>query len=200
MQSSPPSAGTQHASQSSRGGLPGQPLVALAIRPGGPAHGRTRTPFRFALSVFRVADMIGIVGQRRRSASPLSNDGDGSCCGDGSCWLMAVQMLANRWTCKPPQREKRSWRTTTTLPGRLDSCRGMVAGCRPGQEQTGPSKGGGLMRVLGGDSTGEAAGSVAAYRVRNALREAACPAEEAPSWPGGTGRMAGDGWLSELLQ
>ena len=37
------------------------------------------------------------------------------------------------------------------------------------------------MRMLGGDSTGEATGSAAAYRVRNALREAACPAEEAPS-------------------
>ena len=59
--------------------------------------------------------------------------------------------------------------------------RGMVAGCRPGQEQTGPSKGGGLMRMLGGDSTGEATGSAAADRVRNALREAACPAGEAPS-------------------
>ena len=31
--------------------------------------------------------------------------------------------------------------------------RGMVAGCRPGQEQTGPPKGGGRMRMLGGDST-----------------------------------------------
>ena len=61
------------------------------------------------------------------------------------------------------------------------TCRGMVAGCRPGREQTGPPKGGGLMRMLGGDSTGEATGSAAAYRVRNALREAACPAEEAPS-------------------
>ena len=37
------------------------------------------------------------------------------------------------------------------------------------------------MRMLGGDSTGEAPGSAAAYRMRNALREAACPAEEAPS-------------------
>ena len=36
------------------------------------------------------------------------------------------------------------------------------------------------MRMLGGDSTGEATGSAAADRVRNALREAACPAEEAP--------------------
>ena len=35
------------------------------------------------------------------------------------------------------------------------------------------------MRMLGGDSTGEATGSVAADRVRNALKEAACPAEEA---------------------
>ena len=43
------------------------------------------------------------------------------------------------------------------------------------------SKGVGLMRMLGGDSTGEATGSAAADRVRNALREAACPAEEAPS-------------------
>ena len=59
--------------------------------------------------------------------------------------------------------------------------RGMVAGYRPGQEQTGPPKGGGRMRMLGGDSTGEATGSAAADRVRNALREAACPAEEAPS-------------------
>ena len=32
--------------------------------------------------------------------------------------------------------------------------RGMVAGCRPGQEQTGPPKGAGRMRMLGGDSTG----------------------------------------------
>ena len=56
------------------------------------------------------------------------------------------------------------------------------------------------MRMLGGESTGEATGSAAADRVRNALREAACPAEEAPSWPGGTGRMAGGQWLSELLQ
>ena len=61
------------------------------------------------------------------------------------------------------------------------TCRGMVAGCRPGQDQTGPPKGGGLMRMLGGDSTGEATRSAAADRVRNALREAACPAEEAPS-------------------
>ena len=59
--------------------------------------------------------------------------------------------------------------------------RGMVARYLPGQEQTGPPKGGGRMRMLGGDSTGEATGSVAADRVRNALREAACPAEEAPS-------------------
>ena len=59
--------------------------------------------------------------------------------------------------------------------------RGVVAGCRPGQEQTGPPKGGGRMRMLGGDSTGEATGSAAADRVRNALREAACPTEEAPS-------------------
>ena len=59
--------------------------------------------------------------------------------------------------------------------------RGIVAGCRPGQEQTGPLKGGGRMRMLGGDSTGEATGSAAADRVRNALREAACPTEEAPS-------------------
>ena len=34
--------------------------------------------------------------------------------------------------------------------------RGMVTGCRPGQEQTGPPKGGGRMHMLGGDSTGEA--------------------------------------------
>ena len=59
--------------------------------------------------------------------------------------------------------------------------RGMVAGYRPGQEQTGPPKGGGRMRMLGGDSTGEATGSAAADRVRNALREAVCPAEKAPS-------------------
>ena len=59
--------------------------------------------------------------------------------------------------------------------------RGMVAGCRPGQEQTGAPRGGGRMRMLGGDSTGEATGSAAADRVRNALREAACPTEEAPS-------------------
>lgn len=37
------------------------------------------------------------------------------------------------------------------------------------------------MRMLGGDSTGGATGSAAADRVRNALREAACPAKEAPS-------------------
>ena len=37
------------------------------------------------------------------------------------------------------------------------------------------------MRMLGGDSTGEAIGSAAADRVRSALREAACPTEEAPS-------------------
>ena len=36
------------------------------------------------------------------------------------------------------------------------------------------------MRMLGGDSTGEAPGLATANRVRNALREAACPAEEAP--------------------
>ena len=59
--------------------------------------------------------------------------------------------------------------------------RGMVAGCRPGQEQTGPPKGGGRRRMLGGDSTGEATGSAAADRVRNTLREAVCPTEEAPS-------------------
>ena len=59
--------------------------------------------------------------------------------------------------------------------------RGMVAGYRPGQKQAGPPKGGGRMRMLGGDSTGEATGSAAPDRVRNALREAACPAEEAPS-------------------
>ena len=47
--------------------------------------------------------------------------------------------------------------------------RGMVAGCRPGQEQTRPPKGGGRMRMLGGDSTGEATGSAAADRVRNVL-------------------------------
>ena len=58
--------------------------------------------------------------------------------------------------------------------------RGMVAGYRPGQEQTGPPKGGGRMRMLGGNSTGEATGLAAADRVRNALGEAACPAEEAP--------------------
>ncbi|CAK0736110.1 hypothetical protein CVIRNUC_000693 [Coccomyxa viridis] len=56
----------------------------------------------------------------------------------------------------------------------------MVAGWRPGQEQTGPPKGAGRMRMLGGDSTGEAPGLATANRVRNALREAACPAEEAP--------------------
>ena len=61
--------------------------------------------------------------------------------------------------------------------------RGMVARYLPGQEQTGPPKGGGRMRMLGGDSTGQATGSVAANRVRNALKEAACPAEEAPSCP-----------------
>ena len=38
--------------------------------------------------------------------------------------------------------------------------RGMVARYLPGQEQTGPPKGGGRMRMLGGDSTGEATGSV----------------------------------------
>ncbi|CAK0787011.1 hypothetical protein CVIRNUC_010227 [Coccomyxa viridis] len=57
----------------------------------------------------------------------------------------------------------------------------MVAGCRPGQEQTGPPKGGGQMHMLGGDSTGEATGLAAADQVRNALREAACPAGEAPN-------------------
>ncbi|CAK0787914.1 hypothetical protein CVIRNUC_011136 [Coccomyxa viridis] len=55
--------------------------------------------------------------------------------------------------------------------------RGMVAGA--GTDRT--SQGGGRMRMLGGDSTGEATGSAAADRVRNALREAACPAEEAPN-------------------
>ena len=34
------------------------------------------------------------------------------------------------------------------------------------------------MRTLKGNSTGETNGSAAADRVRNALREAACPAEE----------------------
>ena len=34
------------------------------------------------------------------------------------------------------------------------------------------------MRMLGGDSTGEATGSTAADRVRNALREAVCLTEE----------------------
>ena len=56
-----------------------------------------------------------------------------------------------------------------------------MAGCRPGQEQTGLPKRGGLMRMLGGDSTGEATGSAEADRVRNALGGAVCPAEEAPS-------------------
>ena len=37
------------------------------------------------------------------------------------------------------------------------------------------------MRMLGGDSIGEATGSAAADRVRNALKEAARPAKEAPS-------------------
>ena len=37
------------------------------------------------------------------------------------------------------------------------------------------------MRMLGRDSTRKATGSAAADRVRNALREAACPAKEAPS-------------------
>ena len=37
------------------------------------------------------------------------------------------------------------------------------------------------MRVLGGDSIREATGSAAADRVRDTLREAACPAEKAPS-------------------
>ena len=37
------------------------------------------------------------------------------------------------------------------------------------------------MRMLEGDSVGEATGSAAADRVCNALREAACPAKEAPS-------------------
>ena len=41
---------------------------------------------------------------------------------------------------------------------------GMVAGCRPGQEQRGSRKGGGRMRMLGGDSTGEVTGSAAADR------------------------------------
>ena len=53
--------------------------------------------------------------------------------------------------------------------------RGMVSGCRPGQGQTGPPGGGGRMRMLGGDSTGEATGSAAADRVRNALREGCLP-------------------------
>ena len=78
----------------------------------------------------------------------------------------------------------------------------MLAGCQPGQEQAGPSKGGGLMRMLGGDSTGEAIGLAAADRVRNALREAASSVKEAPSQPGGTERMVGEGWtsMSALLQ
>ena len=59
--------------------------------------------------------------------------------------------------------------------------RGMVAGCRPGQEQTGPPKGGRADAHAGRRQHREATGSAAADRVRNALREAACPAEEAPS-------------------
>ena len=43
--------------------------------------------------------------------------------------------------------------------------RGMVARYRPGQKQTGPPKGGGRMRMLGGDSTGEATGSAAAESI-----------------------------------
>ena len=65
--------------------------------------------------------------------------------------------------------------------GRGMVTRYMVTRYLPGQEQTGPPKGGGRMHMLGGDSTGEATGSAAADRVRNALREAACPADGAPS-------------------
>ncbi|CAK0786216.1 hypothetical protein CVIRNUC_009429 [Coccomyxa viridis] len=59
--------------------------------------------------------------------------------------------------------------------------RGMVARYLPGQEQTGPPKGGGRMRMLGGDSTGEATGSVAADRVRNALRIDPAPNSSPPA-------------------
>ena len=54
-------------------------------------------------------------------------------------------------------------------------------GAGQGRNRQDLPRGVGLMRMLRGDSTGEATGSAAAYRVRNALREAACPAEEAPS-------------------
>ena len=49
------------------------------------------------------------------------------------------------------------------------------------------------MRVLGGDSTGEASGFAAADRSAQSPEEAACPAEEASSMPGGTERMASGG-------
>ena len=52
-------------------------------------------------------------------------------------------------------------------------------GASQGRNRQNLPKGVGLMRMLGGDSTGKATGSAAADRVRNALREAACPAEEA---------------------
>ena len=74
------------------------------------------------------------------------------------------------------------------LAGRMDSWAALGVhhsghgGWEPARAGTGrTSEGGGLMRMLGGDSTGEATGSAAADRVRNALREAACSAKEAPS-------------------
>ena len=74
------------------------------------------------------------------------------------------------------------WKTMADrLADRGDNGRGH-GGWVPARAGTGRiSKGVGLMRMLGGDSTGEATGSAAADRVRNALREAACPAEEAPN-------------------
>ena len=56
-------------------------------------------------------------------------------------------------------------------------------GASQGRGQAGAPKGGRAdCARLGGDSTGvEATGLAAADRVRNTLREAACPAEEGPS-------------------
>ena len=91
-----------------------------------------------------------------------------------TCRTRAVQNMGCQWLT--------GWQHGQLGGSRWESTgRGMMAGHRPGQNRQDLPRGGGRMRMLGGDSTREATGSVAADRVRNALKEAACPAEEAPS-------------------
>jgi hypothetical protein len=52
--------------------------------------------------------------------------------------------------------------------------------CQPGQGQAGSPRRAALCACWRGNSTGEVTGLSAADRVRNALREATCPAKRAP--------------------